>query len=390
MSGKTELDPFDIKSFSPEQDQYIEASAGTGKTYTIRKISAELVKNDIRLSEVLFVTYTEKAAGEMRDRIREEMNECLEKASPSEKRLFERACQDVDKAMIGTIHSFCRKTLHDFAYEANVPFDMENADDQAAEAVIERLIRDEWESDICSLPRETALPKDVEYIKIMLKKALKAYSPEKEPVFPATSVQEWIDHNPIATNHFKTLQGNSQVKFSGNRGGEKTVASLIESMLKSKGKLVNGTSFGSRLASVSTDSPEKKKDVTEALEYFYPLKVTLLDSNVAKRLGFLNQRMTELYELWQQEKARQKAQSFDDMISAVREAVCPKGKAPEEPTFLCKKIRDAYKIAIIDEFQDTNEFQWNIFETVFLSSKKNHLIVVGDPKPSIYRFLVAD
>ncbi len=390
MSGKTELDPFDIKSFSPEQDQYIEASAGTGKTYTIRKISAELVKNDIRLSEVLFVTYTEKAAGEMRDRIREEMNECLEKASPSEKRLFERACQDVDKAMIGTIHSFCRKTLHDFAYEANVPFDMENADDQAAEAVIDRLIRDEWESDICSLPRETALPKDVEYIKIMLKKALKAYSPEKEPVFPATSVQEWIDHNPIATNHFKTLQGNSQVKFSGNRGGEKTVASLIESMLKSKGKLVNGTSFGSRLASVSTDSPEKKKDVTEALEYFYPLKVTLLDSNVAKRLGFLNQRMTELYELWQQEKARQKAQSFDDMISAVREAVCPKGKAPEEPTFLCKKIRDAYKIAIIDEFQDTNEFQWNIFETVFLSSKKNHLIVVGDPKQSIYSFQGAD
>ena len=305
MSDKTVLKSFDIEKFSPEQDQYIEASAGTGKTYTIRKISAELVRNNIPLSEVLFVTYTEKAAGEMRDRIREEMNECVEKASPAEKRLFERACQDVDKAMIGTIHSFCRKTLHDFAYEANVPFDMENADDQAAEAVIDRLIRDEWESDICSLPRETALPKDVEYIKIMLKKALKAYSPEKEPVFPATNVQEWIDHNPTAKKHFDVLQQNSRAIFSGNKGGEKTVEFLIGSMLKSKGKLVNGTSFGSQLMSVSVDPPEKEKDVTEALKYFYPLKVSLLDSNVAKRLGFLNQRMTELYELWQQEKARQ-------------------------------------------------------------------------------------
>ena len=68
-----ELQPFDITAFSPEKNQYIEASAGTGKTYTIRKISAELVRNNIPLSNVLFVTYTEKAAGEMRDRIREEI-----------------------------------------------------------------------------------------------------------------------------------------------------------------------------------------------------------------------------------------------------------------------------------------------------------------------------
>ena len=53
------------------------------------------------------------------------MSECLACANSKEKGLFERACQDIDKAMIGTIHSFCRKTLHDFAYEANVPFDME-------------------------------------------------------------------------------------------------------------------------------------------------------------------------------------------------------------------------------------------------------------------------
>ena len=390
MSDKTELKPFDIKSFSPKQDQYIEASAGTGKTYTIRKISAELVKNDIRLSEVLFVTYTEKAAGEMRDRIREEMSESLEKALPSEKRLFERACQDVDKAMIGTIHSFCRKTLHDFAYEANVPFDMDNADDQAAEAVIDRLIRDEWESDICSLPRAKSLPNDVNDIKDLLKNALKSYSPEKKFVIPPVNIQEWIEQNPEASQHWAVLNNNKKASYKAkqNKPKEFSVQELIDKINKWLGANTLFKDVGTELI----DPPDTP--LGKALSYFFSIrdgkKIKLASADEVSRSKFLNEKTKELYSLWQQEKARQKAQSFDDMISAVREAVCPDGKAPKTPTFLCKKIRDTYKIAIIDEFQDTNEFQWNIFETVFLDSDKNHLIVVGDPKQSIYSFQGAD
>ena len=390
MSDKTELKPFDIKSFSPKQDQYIEASAGTGKTYTIRKISAELVKNDIRLSEVLFVTYTEKAAGEMRDRIREEMSESLEKALPSEKRLFERACQDVDKAMIGTIHSFCRKTLHDFAYEANVPFDMDNADDQAAEAVIDRLIRDEWESDICSLPRAKSLPNDVNDIKDLLKNALKSYSPEKKFVIPPVNIQEWIEQNPEASQHWAVLNNNKKASYKAkqNKPKEFSVQELIDKINKWPGANTLFKDVGTELI----DPPDTP--LGKALSYFFSIrdgkKIKLASADEVSRSKFLNEKTKELYSLWQQEKARQKAQSFDDMISAVREAVCPDGNAPKTPTFLCKKIRDTYKIAIIDEFQDTNEFQWNIFETVFLDSDKNHLIVVGDPKQSIYSFQGAD
>lgn len=390
MSDKTELKPFDIKSFSPKQDQYIEASAGTGKTYTIRKISAELVKNDIRLSEVLFVTYTEKAAGEMRDRIREEMSESLEKALPSEKRLFERACQDVDKAMIGTIHSFCRKTLHDFAYEANVPFDMDNADDQAAEAVIDRLIRDEWESDICSLPRAKSLPNDVNDIKDLLKNALKSYSPEKKFVIPPVNIQEWIEQNPEASQHWAVLNNNKKASYKAkqNKPKEFSVQELIDKINKWPGANTLFKDVGTELI----DPPDTP--LGKALSYFFSIrdgkKIKLASADEVSRSKFLTEKTKELYSLWQQEKARQKAQSFDDMISAVREAVCPDGNAPKTPTFLCKKIRDAYKIAIIDEFQDTNEFQWNIFETVFLNSDKNHLIVVGDPKQSIYSFQGAD
>ena len=374
MSDMNKLASFDIKNFSSNENQYIEASAGTGKTYTIRKISAELVKKNIPLSEVLFVTYTEKAAGEMRDRIREEMTECLGKANPEEKRLFERACQDVDKAVIGTIHSFCRKVLHDFAYEANVPFDMDNADDQAADVIIDRLIRDEWEDDICALDIEKSLPEDVENIKDLLKSSLKSYSPNKKPYLPLATALEWINKNSEAKKHFDVLQDNPQATFTGQSGTKmfrgKSVGSLIETMRASRGSLVSGSKFGSNFVSVDSCNAESKEKLTEALQYFYPMKIELCSESDKKRYEFLNNTAAELYQRWQNEKARQKVQSFDDMIMAVRDGVCPGGKAPEQPTFLCEKIRDSYKVAVIDEFQDTNEFQWNIFETVFLKSNR--------------------
>ena len=207
------LKPFEIGNFNPELDQYIQASAGTGKTFTIRKISAELVKREIPLSDVLFVTYTDKAAGEMRARIREEMNECLSKADAKTRPLFERACQDVDKAVIGTIHSFCRKTLHDFAYEANVPFDMENADYQAAQVIIDKAIRDEWEEEICNLAVKKSLPEDVEEIKSMLVSALKSFSPEKTPVLPPRNILEWIEQNPEAKKQWALMNDNLHAEF---------------------------------------------------------------------------------------------------------------------------------------------------------------------------------
>ena len=389
MTDNIKLDPFDIKKFNPEQDQYIQASAGTGKTFTIRKISAELVKRKIPLSDVLFVTYTDKAAGEMRARIREEMNECLAAADANTRPLFERACQDVDKAVIGTIHSFCRKTLHDFAYEANVPFDMENADCQSAKVLIDKAIRDEWEDEICALETKKSLPEDVEDIKDMLINSLKTYSPEKESVLPPTNILEWIEQNPEAKKHWAVLNKNLQAEFVVTKGKAKntcSVSSLVgEIKAWSRGVLFKlGTSLES--------SPDA--NVGKSLEYFFSIrdakKIKLMPENELARYVFLNQKTKILYDRWQQEKKHQKEQTFEDMITAVREAVCPGEKTPEKPTFLCQKIRDTYQIAIIDEFQDTNEFQWNIFDTVFLKSDKNHLIVVGDPKQSIYSFQGAD
>jgi ATP-dependent exoDNAse (exonuclease V) beta subunit (contains helicase and exonuclease domains) len=96
------------KIIDPRKNLFIEASAGTGKTYTIQQVVAQLVDEGCPLKKILIVTYTEKAAGELRDRIRKKMEEVLDAEGTdritAEK--FEKALRDVDNAAYFTIHSF--------------------------------------------------------------------------------------------------------------------------------------------------------------------------------------------------------------------------------------------------------------------------------------------
>ena len=93
--------------------------------------------------------------------------------------------------------------------------------------------------------------------------------------------------------------------------------------------------------------------------------------------------LRDFYLYYQKYKEENHLQSFDDMLRNVREAVL------ETDSELLKRLKEKYIYAIIDEFQDTNQVQFDIFEKVFLSEGHN-IIVVGDPKQSIYAYQGAD
>ena len=99
-----------------DRDGIIEASAGTGKTYALQSIVLKLVTDEGRpvdVKNILLVTFTEKAAGELKDRIRDILAQagCLP--------------PDFDETTICTIHSFCREILSEYAFENRVPMQME-------------------------------------------------------------------------------------------------------------------------------------------------------------------------------------------------------------------------------------------------------------------------
>ena len=88
----------------------------------------------------------------------------------------------------------------------------------------------------------------------------------------------------------------------------------------------------------------------------------------------------------EQQKAGSGAYDFDEIIAGVAGALDkPGGEA------LIHSLRDRYKYALIDEFQDTDELQWKVFEEVFTKSPRDHrAYLIGDPKQSIYGFRGAD
>lgn len=391
----------------PRQNLFIEASAGTGKTYTIQQIVAQLVNEGCPLKKILIVTYTEKAAGELRDRIRKKMEEVLDTGdtdrATAEK--FEIALRNVDNAAIFTIHSFCQKALKEFAYEAGRPFDLAMIDDKYVGDKIDSWARDKWpNNELYKKILEKASATDVltDTLKKRLVEAINLYkgtdSNGRETIILDKAIPCTFEESPesfddllqdeAVKKNFEILSQNANLSFT--KKGDKTVQNFIDALREwtPEKALFNGKTFS---ATKTIDS--WPAEALAAYQFFKDFKEKLNDlpnqifNNQIDK--FLYSQIKPLFEEWQKYKTENKAQSFNDMILSVHSAILKRG-ANGEASELCKRLREQYRYAIIDEFQDTNQLQWDIFKEIFLEAKDHSIFVVGDPKQSIYSFQGAD
>lgn len=332
------LQQFDLENYTDlKKSMYIEASAGTGKTYTITGIIQKLINANVELEKILVVTYTEKAAGELRDRIR--------KACPD---------KDVDNAPIFTIHSFCQKTLSEFYFTANQCANLSLVADTAVEDFIDRWIRDVLKNDLeFQLLFETSAKEAtfINNLKRDFKQALSKYYLDKN----GKEIKEIVSLDDIYINITK--------------------AALVHNY--------NFQECDSLLALAETNYASIKKEYDHAFSKLGTKENVKKVAEYKIKRFYLSQ-LKKLYLAWQDEKEKNKSQSYDDMLRSVREAVCDKKSG------LKKQLQEKYNYAIIDEFQDTNQKQWDIFKTIFMEDPDHTIIVVGDPKQSIYAFQGAD
>jgi exodeoxyribonuclease V beta subunit len=133
----------DINRVDLSRHALVEASAGTGKTYTIENLVVRLLKEDpdIRLENILLVTFTEKATSELKLRIRQKIEQTLD----NDQDLADAVCKKLgdsldgfDNAAIYTIHGFCHTLLKEFPFETGNLFEQEVIDDLP---LLEKLLR---------------------------------------------------------------------------------------------------------------------------------------------------------------------------------------------------------------------------------------------------------
>ena len=420
LTGMNESHPFDLVRSPLAGANLIEASAGTGKTYAITAIFLRLLlEQQIKVSQILVVTYTVAATEELRDRIRRQIRAVIVAmengttedefigglirglAHPEEGlRLLKAALRNFDEAPIFTIHSFCQQVLREHAFESLSLFDTELITDERP--LTEEIVEDFWRRNFYE-----AVPEFIRYARE------KKYGPEaflkitRNSISPP-DVRIQPEIQPIEL-HSLELFRNTLRKVKAAWG---TARSEVIGKLKDPG--LNKTSYKNpdvlislmdlwmnrevglpffpgweKFTPVVLKQKTNKNQQTPGHPFFdlcgelWDIAQTL-QREMDHQLLYLK---TEIFRVLRRElpikKEQQNVQSYDDLLIRVRTALeKPGGEA------LAQTLRQRYHAALIDEFQDTDPVQYAIFQTVF--GKGSILFLIGDPKQAIYSFRSAD
>jgi exodeoxyribonuclease V beta subunit len=405
----------------------IEASAGTGKTHIIENLFVDILKKTgTGIEKILAVTFTDKAAGELKKRIRENIKKAAETESDEKisQRLQSALC-NFDQASIYTIHGFCNRILREFSFENDNLFTFEMVDDNTVyEKLLYVQMRSAWKERYKDHLEEILELSDfsnpAKFKKLILKAAHIFRQSSNISILPALNenftedveairneignfnvkirsllcYKKGVDEqNMEICNSFTGLMKEGSVKKF-KRDFFSSLSSLLSCEEKS---LFIKTAFGFYR---NHNTPEKKssvdyfdsivlKEKRNEAELFFSLAVAIdeffgyLESNESKISGQLAVQTADILkkDSWKYKKQNGLI-SFDDMIVTVNDAL--KNKSFNE------LMRKKYDYCVVDEFQDTDFLQWNIIKSIFPHDGKGRLFLIADPKQAIYGFRGAD
>lgn len=376
----------------------VEASAGTGKTFFLEHRVLDLIVRDgARLEQIAVVTFTEKAAHELRRRIRAAVERVLRsrqtqcegpawRLGPDERTRLQNALRDYDAATITTIHGFCHRLLDEDPLRAG-RFLTE------AQIATEDAFADAYRQ--CQLREMTCDPEVAPYLRAWLTNNTEAQLRDalwkaflqgagKHPVRPippgptdlARDILAWRPQQDrlvaaaTAGSTKKAIDRRLRAVFDGLQG-----VTDVQAVILALREQADDWKY------LTGEAPTRDWRVDASLA---PFSCVAQQARSASRLimYLIHHLSPRIWARMQTDKQLHGTFDFDDMLTRADEAL--RGARGQE---LAQRLRTRWPWALVDEAQDTDEAQWRILRSIW---PDQGLTVVGDSKQSIYSFRGAD
>ncbi|MBJ7536621.1 exodeoxyribonuclease V subunit beta [Marinomonas transparens] len=409
----------------------IEASAGTGKTYTIANLYLRLLvptdregdlEKALTVDQILVVTFTEAATAELKARIRGRIRAArkalmlgksddafladwlaqmsdIQCADGVEKLLY--AEKQMDEAAVFTIHGFCQRMLSQNAFESRMLFQQTIETDE--QVPLSMAVKDVWRSVFYPLDdikaalikplwsNPNALLKDLYLLNNQpdAKMAVSDYDWENALVQAQSAITEvkaiWLAQSQDIID---ALENSGIKRTFWRKDPSKDIQAMTQWAKSSRFELDKSLEKFDANEHVSRISKGGELPAHAFFSAVQGLRESFPDAGRLKAVL--------LVQLWQQVQERMtrwksstQSLTFTDLLTSLDVAL-----AQDEAGKLAERIRHLYPIALIDEFQDTDAVQYRIFSNVYESAKPDQnalgLIMIGDPKQAIYAFRGAD
>ena len=424
----SELTPHQNKALNIESSISLTANAGSGKTFVLsQRYLSILLNTDTPLNQVAAITFTEKAAGELYKRVSNELNRIYESSEEAAvKNRIEKIRKQLVSAKISTIHSFCIDLLKEFPVEATMDANFIPINEQKSQELVNLSIENcmqgiyknpKDQSDTKLLVRllgsKANLVKQlVELIskrKIVLQLIEKIYSLDENEIAEhfnnifKSGIEQVFKNSILSTITVLKKINKKVIEYDSNNqlaletekilldlsltNDEQKVLNKLKflgyKMLTGKGEIRRQSYLNSKIRDdIQNEIFEVEKFFNDLNEIEFKENHKELEKELAKYGLALVRLFQNVLNEYEDKKSESGVLDFEDILLKTRELL--KVKSVRE------SLSGKFKYLLVDEYQDTNEIQYEILLPLLEDLRKGNLFIVGDEKQSIYRFRDAD
>ncbi|MDR9410093.1 MAG: exodeoxyribonuclease V subunit beta [Balneolaceae bacterium] len=407
----------------------IEASAGTGKTYTLTALYVRLlIEKKLEVDQILVMTFTNKATSELKERIFKRLKSCLLKLQTNEEssddfvnelmkkisnpveaiQILKNAIQNFDDSQVYTIHGFCQKVLKEEALIAQTPFEFEiNQQDELLQQATEDFWRNFMNSysdseagryyiskllDIADSPKKLR-----DQLSLVFSKPYADLEGEGMSDPTGYMSRVFSKREEMAALWNRECHNVKSEMIDSGLGGytEKGVAKFVaglENFLFDNEYSTDSFKYLEKFISRNVYDPQNlNKNATKLPNHdFFDLcdEYYELIQNIDKiKTTLIQEAIKGIKNIRKKLSINSNAITYDDLLNRVERALTHLDNGEKLGKILNKK----YPFALVDEFQDTDPIQYSILKSIYQSQKTDSsLVMIGDPKQAIYAFRGAD